>query len=141
MRLLGGRPSPRRLISHTFRARAMNDFGNLVEVPLTLHYDPVAPAEVSMVAGPPGHEAHWVFDRDLFLIEDRFLTGCGDIRVMHDGGGYTRILLSTPAGSALLIIDSAPLGDWLRRTFLAVQPGDETAIYMDQLDHELADLL
>lgn len=120
---------------------ALADIGDSLRVPLLMHYDPAAPAEVSMFIGQPGREAHWIFARSLLLVEDRFLAGQGDIRIMHNGHGDTHILLSTPQGSATLIIDSHALTSWLRHTCDAVSPDAESEIYMEKFDAELAGIL
>lgn len=132
---------PRGLISQRLRARVPTDIGDSPEVPLYMHYDPAAPAEVSMFIGQPGREVHWIFARSLLLVEYRRLGVQGDIRIMHNGRGDTHILLSTPEGSATLIIDGHALASWLRRTCDAVPPDAESEIYMEQFDAEMAGIL
>jgi hypothetical protein len=103
-----------------------------LSVRASLRYDPADPYAVHTVfhAEPGGGEAvSWCFARDLLVTGLDEPTGIGDVRVWPwatPHGDFVALALSSPGGNALFEVPRSVVVRFLRRTYLAVQPGRET---------------
>ncbi|WP_055630287.1 SsgA family sporulation/cell division regulator [Streptomyces hirsutus] len=117
--------------------------GHSIGVETRLSYDPHDPYAVHVDFQVGTHApVTWLFAREL-LAQGMFgPCGQGDVRVWPVGTGSRRMLclaLAAPDGQVLLEAPSAPVEQWLQRTYRRVPPGHETR--MLDLERELCGLL
>jgi hypothetical protein len=118
------------------------DDDRTVRVPSTLLYSPENPYAVTAVFRTADGDVTWVFGRDLLddgLIEP---AGEGDVTVwpaVESGRAVVCLALASPAGSALLQLDSGALRVFLDESYELVEMGHESE-HLD-IDAALAELL
>jgi len=123
------------VVTHV-QARLRLPDGGQLEVAATLSYRSSDPYAVTATFHTPTADVAWVFARDLLGAGLDRPVGLGDVRVAPGGGdgdrgdGDIALTLSSPDGRALLGIDRASVGTFLRRTYRLVPAGRES----DQLD-------
>ncbi|MHA6761639.1 SsgA family sporulation/cell division regulator [Streptacidiphilus sp. PAMC 29251] len=115
------------------------------EVDVTLGYNPADPYAVRLTFHLPGDEpVTWILGRELLLDGINCRSGEGDVVVEPVAGEDpdfpdVRILLSSPAGTAVLYSPALPLIEFLGRTDQVLPLGQEQA--MDELEQQLALIL
>jgi Streptomyces sporulation and cell division protein, SsgA len=108
-----------------------------LEVPARLRYRAADPYAVSLIFGlnSADEAVEWLFSRDLLSVGLTQPAGAGDVRVAPlDAGceGPLSIELSSPSGSATLLISRPATVDFLLSTYALVRPGHEA----DQLEFD-----
>ncbi|MGW2044685.1 SsgA family sporulation/cell division regulator [Streptomyces sp. NPDC001858] len=100
-----------------------------VPLPAELRYATADPYAVRLSLGAPhAGPVDWVFSRALLTECLRTPSGIGDVLVTpRYGGGLStvRIVLRSPAGTALIEIATRPVAAFLRKTVSLVSPGTE----------------
>ncbi|CAL9588423.1 Sporulation-specific cell division protein SsgB [Streptomyces sp. enrichment culture] len=131
------------VIEQAVQARLVATAPKVETVPVTLCYDRSDPFAVRMAFPAPatleGVEVSWTFARELLRSGLIRPSGQGDVRVRPYDGDRTTIEFHAPEGVAIVLMETAELQRFLRRSAEVVSPGQEH-LYLD-MDHSLAELM
>lgn len=130
-------------VTHEVVARVHVSGEPPVSLPAELRYERSDPYAVRLAIGTMTTETvDWVFARSLLSEGTLRATGSGSILVTPWGacqGGAVRIVVRSPAGSALLEIAAPSVAAFLERAARVVPPGEE-GLHLD-LDRLVCQLL
>ncbi len=133
-----------RTVAHELPVRLVLSHDLSVSIPAALQYDADDPYAVRAVFHPLDQSGtvEWFLSRDMLAQALSEHTGHGDVRMWptsDSGRDAVRMVLSSPAGSALLEFPAQGMESFLRETWSTVPPGTESSRF--DLDAELAQLL
>ncbi|WP_235613892.1 SsgA family sporulation/cell division regulator [Streptomyces olivochromogenes] len=131
-------------MAHELPVRLVLSHDLSVPIPAALQYDADDPYAVHAVFHTLNQSGtvEWFLSRDMLAQALSEHTGRGDVRMWptsDSGRDVVRMVLSSPAGSALLEFPAQGMESFLRETWSAVPPGAESSRF--DLDAELAQLL
>jgi hypothetical protein len=112
-----------------------------LDLPARLHYRAADPYAVRLIFGLGACEetVEWVFARELLSAGMNAPTGEGDVRIAPHAGDEVRIELSSPSGSAALVMPRGLATHFLLASYELVWPSTESE-HVD-LDHAVESLL